>query len=111
MSLAAGRLRHRVEIWRKTVARGSDGVSQETRAIFAEVWAEVAPVSGREFIQSGQLQSEVVAKITIRALPGLRASDYIVFRDQVYNVQAILTDLVSGLEYFTLPVSMGVNDG
>lgn len=110
-NIAAGRLRHRVEIWRKTTTRDSNGVATEARTLFATVWAEVAPSSGREFIQSGQLQSEVVARITIRKLTGLRASDYVRFRSQNYNISAILTDVVSGLEYFTLPVSMGVNDG
>ena len=35
----------------------------------------------------------------------------ILHRGQVYNIAGLLPDRVSGLEYITIPVSAGVNDG
>lgn len=35
----------------------------------------------------------------------------ITHRGKVYNIAGVLPDNMSGLEYITLPVSEGVNDG
>lgn len=77
----------------------------------AEVWAAVEPASVREFIASQQMQSEIVARITIRYRAGLTAQMRILHRDRIYNPQGWLADPESGLEYLTAPCSEGVNDG
>jgi SPP1 family predicted phage head-tail adaptor len=76
----------------------------------AEVWAEVAPLSSREFIAAQSVQSEVRAKITIRAR-AIEPTMRIVHAGKVYNIAGVLPDNVSGQEYITLPVSEGVNAG
>jgi len=76
-----------------------------------EVWAEVAPLSGREFIAANATQSEVIARITIRYREDITSDWRILFRDKIYNIEAILPDMLSGLDYLTLPCSQGVNDG
>lgn len=111
MALAAGKLRHRVRIEEFYSSLDSDGVMQEGWALWAVVWAAVEPLSAREFIQSAQVQSSVVARITIRYRPGLSHTMRIVHRDRIYNIAGVLPDAVSGLEYITLPVSAGVNEG
>ena len=35
----------------------------------------------------------------------------IVHRETIYNIAGVLPDKDSGLEYLTIPVSAGVNDG
>lgn len=120
MSIAAGRLRHRVTIQVLTPVFDSDGdviQDQNTGEVLrvwttlGEVWAAVEPISGREFIQSAETQSQITTRITIRrqdftvtaamrALQGVR----------VFNIHAVLWDRDSGLEYQTLPCSEGVSD-
>jgi SPP1 family predicted phage head-tail adaptor len=120
MSIAAGRLRHRVTIQVLTPVYDSDGdviQDQNTGEVLrvwtnlGEVWAAVEPISGREFIQSAETQSQITTRITIRrqdftvtaamrALQGVR----------VFNIHAVLWDKDSGLEYQTLPCSEGVSD-
>ncbi|WP_303748413.1 phage head closure protein [Stenotrophomonas pigmentata] len=111
MSLPAGRLRHRVLIQQQVTIRDDDGVQTTNWVDVATVWASVEPLSAREFIQSGQTQVAVTARITIRYRAGLQASMRILHRGQVYNIAGLLSDKVSGLEYITIPVSAGVNEG
>lgn len=111
MSLPAGRLRHRVLIQQQVTTRDDDGVQTTNWVDVATVWASVEPLSAREFIQSGQTQVAVAARITIRYRAGLQASMRILHRGQVYNIAGLLPDKVSGLEYITIPVSAGVNEG
>lgn len=111
MALAAGRLRHRITIQQPENVQDSAGYMQTMWTDVAEVWAAVEPASVREFIASQQMQSEIVARITIRYRAGLTAQMRILHRDRIYNPQGWLADPESGLEYLTAPCSEGVNDG
>ncbi len=111
MSLPAGKLRHRVLIQQQVTTRDGDGVEQTAWIEVATVWASVEPLSAREFIQSGQTQSAVTARITMRHRDGLLPSMRLIHRGEIFNIAGLLPDKVSGLEYITIPVSAGVNDG
>ncbi len=111
MSLPAGKLRHRVLIQQQVTTRDDDGFSHTSWVDVATVWASVEPLSAREFIQSGQTQAAITARITIRYREGLLPSMRILHRGEVFNIAGVLPDKVSGLEYITIPVSAGVNDG
>lgn len=124
MSIAAGKLRHRVRIEQYVLDTDSNGdVAQDpntgatsgTWQEFATVWAEIAPLSAKEFIAAQSVQSQVITRITIRYRPGLDATMRLVHmvgadvRGPVYNIAGVLPDLDSGLEYLTLPCSQGVS--
>jgi SPP1 family predicted phage head-tail adaptor len=109
-SLSAGRLRHRISIEDQTEVLDSNGARVLAWVPVADVWAAVEPLSAREFIQSASTQSRVVARITIRARE-LSPTMRIIHRGQAYNIHGVLPDKNSGLEYVTLPVEVGVNDG
>lgn len=109
-TLYAGRLRHRVTIQQQVHGMDANGARTVTWQDVASVWAAVEPLSAKEFIQSASVQSNVVARVTIRyrvLLPSMR----IVHNGQAYNIHGVLPDKASGMEYLTLPVSTGVNDG
>lgn len=106
-----GRLRHRVTIERQVTTVNEFG-EQETGWVPAgSVWASVEPLSAREFIRAQQMQSQVSARIVMRYRPDLDASMRLIHRGTVYNIAGVLPDKDSGLEYVTLPVSAGLNDG
>jgi SPP1 family predicted phage head-tail adaptor len=112
MAIKAGKLRHRVTIQRP--GQTQDPVTGEVTNGWTDVvtvWASVEPLSVREFIASEAGQSEVSARITIRYRDGITAKMRILHRGQTYNIKGVLADAESGLEYLTLPVSAGVNDG
>ena len=112
MALAAGKLRHRVVVEQLVVNINSFGEQDPAQWVpFAEVWAAIEPLSGREFLAASQTQSSVSCRITIRTLSGLLPSMRIVHRGKVYNIAAILADKESGIEYATLMCSEGSNEG
>ena len=111
MSLAAGKLRHRVTLEEKQTVVNSFGESQDEWVHVANVWAAIEPLSAREYVQAEAMQSNVAARITIRWRPDLKASMRIVHGDTIYNPAGILADLDSGREYVTIPVSSGVSAG
>lgn len=112
MGIAAGRLRHRINIQRRIDTQDSNGdniVTWENVHIY--VPAAIEPLSAREFIAASANQSQVVARIVIRHRPGLNASMRIIHGATIYNPIGFLPDPVSGLDYLTIPVTAGVNDG
>lgn len=119
MSLAAGKLRHRVRLERLDPVEDSAGVDQDPNSgevvrawvLIATVWAAIEPLSVREFVQSGTGQSQVSARITLRHRSDLNATWRIVHGSKIYNPEGVLADKDSGLEYLTVPVSEGVNAG
>lgn len=114
-SLKAGRLRHRVAIQAKVQAQ--DPVSGETVTTWQTVpgWESVPcaiePLSAREFIAASAIQSQIVARITLRYREGLLPTMRIVHKGKIYNPPGFLPDADSGLEYVTIPVAQGVNEG
>jgi SPP1 family predicted phage head-tail adaptor len=123
MTLAAGRLRHRVLIERRDFLRDSNGdviqdpntgETSEDWFPVAEVYAAIEPLSAREFLAAQSTQSQVTARIVIRHRDGLTAGLRLVHmvngtRGAVYNPAGFLADKDSGLEYLTIPVSAGVS--
>ena len=109
MAQAAGKLRHRVELQEQQIAQDPNtGEMLSTWVTIACPWAEIVPLSAREFIAASAEQSEVRARIVIRYRQDVNASMRIVYRGLAYNILGVLADPVSGLEYLTLPVSEGV---
>jgi SPP1 family predicted phage head-tail adaptor len=125
MNIEAGKLRHRIRIERRDYYYDSNGQpiqnpeTGETPQRWVEVqtvWAAIEPLSAREFIQSAALQSQITARIVIRYRDGLDAAMRLVHvrkgrPDVIYNPEGFLPDKDSGLEYLTIPVGAGVNQG
>jgi SPP1 family predicted phage head-tail adaptor len=125
MTLAAGRLRHRVSLQQLTPVLDSDGdVIQDMNtgevariwSTLTDLWAAIEPLSGKEFIQSQAYQSKVTGRVVIRWTPGINAGMRFVHQrdlipDLFYNIEAVLPDRDSGMEYMTCLVSQGVNEG
>lgn len=111
MSLHAGKLRHRVQIEYQSKTQDQDtGEMLVTWEPLETVWASIEPVSAREFIASSTELSKVTTRVTIRYRDDIDASMrlYHAAKDQYYNIEGILSDKDSGLEYITLPCSQGV---
>lgn len=109
MSLEAGKLRHVVSIERNVPIIDSSGEKIENwNPVHPRVYAAIEPLSARELFASGAEQSEVVARITIRFRPGINHAMRIVHKDQVYNIEGLQPDPISGVEWLTIPVSLGL---
>jgi SPP1 family predicted phage head-tail adaptor len=111
--LQAGKLRHRVHFQRQV--RQQDPTTGDIRTVWANLFtsvpAAIEPLSVREYIAAQSVQSEVVARITVRYREGLAATQRIVHGKKIYNPSGVLPDKDSGLEFVTIPCSEGVNEG
>lgn len=109
MSLAAGRLRHQVELQEQMQTQDAQtGEVLVAWQTIARPWAAIEPLSARDFIAAQAQQSEVRARITIRRRTDINASMRIVHRGLVYRILGVLNDPESGFEFQTLPVAEGV---
>lgn len=110
--MQAGKLRHQVTIQEPVNDQNPDtGAVNKTWRDIATVWAEVSPLSAREFIAAQASQGEITTRITIRFRTGITRQNRILFREEIYNIEGVLPDQKSGREYLTLPCSEGLNDG
>lgn len=111
MNLPAGDLRHRVTIQQPVYTQDQEtGDMVPSWGEVANVWAKVAPLSAmqyREQIMADAPQSRIVARITIRHRDDVTAKMRVIHRGKAYQIEAVLPDPVSGLEYLTLAVSEG----
>jgi SPP1 family predicted phage head-tail adaptor len=64
--MQSGRFRHQVSLQRRTDSQNPSGQVSHSYAEFAEPWARISSITGREFVAAQQVQSEVTTKITIR---------------------------------------------
>lgn len=120
MTTLAPRLRHRIAFQEQVEGRDSNGVLTvgwqnawiDSEVELVDIPAEVLTGPGREFLQSGQMQSDVAARITCRWFPGgIKASWRVVWDGQVFNIKAVPdTDATARREY-RFACTAGLNDG
>jgi len=110
-----GRLRHRIAIERKISTRSATtGELTETWELVDEVWAQISPLSARDFIAAQAVQSEMTGRILLRwrndLLPTMRVRA--LDTGVIYRIHGEpMPDNRSGREWLTLLVSTGVSDG
>ncbi|VVN83860.1 hypothetical protein PS704_01312 [Pseudomonas fluorescens] len=80
--------------------------------MWENVPASVEPLSARDLIAAQAGQSEASGRVVIRYRAGVLPTMRIIHRGDVYTIQGQpMPDPVSGLEYLTILVAKGVNDG
>lgn len=112
--MRAGKLRHRVTFQSRGLTQ--DPVTGEEIEGWTTVWekvpASVEPLSARDLIAAQAGQSEASGRMVIRYRPGVLPTMRILSRGDVYDIQGPpLPDPDSGLEYLTILVAKGLNDG
>lgn len=88
----AGQRDTRVRVMRKEATRSPSGAEVETWVLFAERWAAVAPLSGKEFLAADQVQSSVDYRVNL-LLP-LAITQHMRIEATVHGVPLVL-DIVA----------------
>ena len=110
--MRAGTLRHRMLLQRPDFEQNSEtGMLTTVWIDVCKLWAEIVPLSAREFIAAQSMQSDISARIVIRYRADIDATMRLLHDGKIYNIKGVLTDPVSGREYITLPCSEGINEG
>jgi len=89
MSLSPGRLRHRIEVWRKQ--KVDDGLGGRTVAWVkvTTLWAEVLGQNGREALLAQAVQGVQFFKITVRFGSGIVDTDQLRYGTITLNVRSV----------------------
>ncbi|MCG8004696.1 MAG: phage head closure protein [Candidatus Thiodiazotropha lotti] len=82
-------MRHRVTIQSHTTTKSSSGQPVKLWSDVASVRARVTSISGREYYQADQVNSETNKKVMIRFLDGLDTSMRVLHDRKVYEIKAI----------------------
>lgn len=112
--MRAGLLRHRISL--QALRRKQDPKTGEEVENWETIWdkvpAEVKPLSSRDLIAAQAAQSEATGRMVIRYRAGVLPTMRILYRGEIYDIKGPpLADPDSGLDYLTILVAKGINDG
>ena len=93
--MRAGLLRHRMTILNPTDAAASWNGST-TWTTFATVWGSIEWLSGREYYEAAQVQSQVRHTITIRFLKGITPNMRISFEGRTFKIISAINPIERG---------------
>lgn len=85
-----GNLRHRITLQKPVIIRDSIGQELEGWQDVATVWASIEPLSGKEYFNAQQTNSEVSTKITIRYLESVTPFMRVFFQKHTYNILSVI---------------------
>ena len=85
-----GNLRHRITLQKPVIIRDSIGQELEGWQDVATVWASIEPLSGKEYFNAQQTNSEVSTKITIRYLESITPFMRVFFHKHTYNILSVI---------------------
>lgn len=89
MPLAAGRLRQRIEVWRKQGTDDGLGGRKTVWSKVATLWAEVIGQNGREALLAQAVQGVQFFRITIRYGSGILDTDQLRYGAITLNVRSV----------------------
>ena len=86
--MRAGNLRHLVSL--QSAVKTQDGYGQkiETWSEYAQVYADIQPLQGRESYNAQQLNSEITVMVKMRYRSDVKAEHRIVYDGTTYEVSA-----------------------
>ena len=90
MVIQAGKLRHSIVIQKNTPSTDSFGEQDPSWSTFATVFADIKPLTSREFWDAKQVNAENTLKFIIRYLSGLDSKMRISWDSRLFNIESII---------------------
>lgn len=118
--MRSGKLRFRVTLQRRVDTQQPGGQVKHTYTEIDEVWAGIAPLSGREFFAAQQVQSQVTTRINIRMRSDIDETTRVIHITNhtespvwfdVYDVTSVLPDEKTGRRELSLLCIKRVAEG
>lgn len=91
-----GRFKYRIDIQVNTPTEDAEGNYVEEWQTVRTVWADITPVSSREYFIANQDTAEVTCKIYIRYLDDVTPRHRIVMKNHTYNIESVIPDVANG---------------
>lgn len=101
-------LKHRITIQQFKIDDDDPYREEEWSDYRQNVAAKVTFLSTKELVASGAELSEVKARIQVRYDKKINAKMRIIFREELYEIEGVMPDNESGLQWLTLVVSKGL---
>jgi len=110
MAVRSGIYRHKITIQQPTESVDAFGQAIKSWSTYAQPFAAVEPLRGREYFASQQFNAEITTRIRLRYLSGVTPKMRVSFDGRIYNIQSII-DVSERNRETHLMCSEGVNDG
>lgn len=85
-----GNLRHRITLQKPVIIKDSIGQEVEEWQEVATVWASVEPLSGKEYFNAQQVNSEISTKVIIRYIESLSSQWVVQFGHRIFNILSVI---------------------
>lgn len=92
-----GGMRYRVELQRNMSVKDDEGFARNEWKTVCTLWADIVPISGREFLQNSTETAEVTFKIYIRYRDGIDSDMRVKCGDTLYLLTAVLGSKRKGM--------------
>jgi SPP1 family predicted phage head-tail adaptor len=86
----AGKHRHLVSIKKTVESRNSLGEVANTWVVYAQRWASITPLAGREYWAARQVNAENTVKFTMRYCQGVTTKMVIVYDNRTFKIDSII---------------------
>lgn len=90
--MRAGKLRHKIAIQQITVTQDANGDTTKTWATVKSPWANVIPVSGREYFDAKQHTSEISHIFELRYDPSITPKMRAVYDSRYFDIEAVINE-------------------
>ena len=98
MSIRAGRLNKRIELQREDATKDEYGSKAAEWVTVDYLWAEIAPLRGRELFAAHQVHAEVTHKVTVRQRPDLTSEMRFKYGARAFNIATMPMNVREGNE-------------
>lgn len=88
--MRAGPMRHRVTIEAPVETQAADGSVITTWETFAEAWASIEPLIGREYFAQQREQATVSHKIRMRYQAGITHKMRVAWGTRLFEIESVL---------------------
>lgn len=90
MTFTAQQLARRVELQRQETITNSFGETETVWTTYAEPYARVDPLIGREYFAAAQVNAEQSVKFTIRYRSDIKPSDRLIYSGSEFDIQSAI---------------------
>ena len=88
--MRSGNLKRKIDFIAAIETKNDFGEIEKTFEIFKSAYAEILPLSAKEFLSSKQMNAEVTHKINLRYLSGILPTMIIVYSARRFKIESIL---------------------
>lgn len=88
--MQAGQLRHRITLQRQSASQDEFGAPLDDWTDDATVWADIQPLTGREYFSAQQVNAEITHRILIRYRSGIVPTMRAQYGERIFGIESVL---------------------